>query len=167
MRHNTNEPIKYDFGCSANRRPGFIGVDINPESGADIIWDLTKPCPMIPENSADFVLTTHVMEHIPDPYQFDFLREIVRVLKPGAEFAIQVPHPGHDCAMVPEHQHWFSVQWAKDSIATFPGMCVTRIWSQHTPYFDQIKESLGLPDAVIENCFRNVCSEVVIEGYKV
>ncbi len=59
-----NLGVKYDIGCGANKIKGFIGVDIRPLPGVDIVADLERyPWP-IPSESASLVLCSHVLEHI-------------------------------------------------------------------------------------------------------
>lgn len=59
-----NLGVKYDVGCGANKIPGFIGVDIRPLPGVDIVVDLEKyPWP-IPSESGSMVVCSHVLEHI-------------------------------------------------------------------------------------------------------
>ena len=91
-----NLGIKLDIGCGANKQPGFVGMDIRPEAGVDIVQDLEKfPWPL-PDNSVSFATCSHVMEHI-NPAQFgfiDFMNEIWRVMKPGAELATAYPYAG-------------------------------------------------------------------------
>lgn len=56
-------------------------------SGMDVRGDLTKLC--FKDNCFDFVICSHVFEHIPDDLQA--MREIHRVMKPGSKALLQVP----------------------------------------------------------------------------
>ena len=39
--------IQLDIGCGANKQPGFVGIDIRPLDGVDIIHDLeVQPWPL-------------------------------------------------------------------------------------------------------------------------
>lgn len=70
----------------------YIGLDI--ESGlnydlvkADFLWDgVVMP---FENESFDVVLSTEVLEHVPDPYIY--MAEVRRVLKPGGVFFFTVP----------------------------------------------------------------------------
>ncbi len=70
----------------------YVGLDI--ESGlsyedvkADFLWDgVVMP---FENETFDFVFSTEVLEHVPDPYIY--LSEIRRVLKPGGVFFFTVP----------------------------------------------------------------------------
>lgn len=59
-----NQGIKLDIGCGASKQPGFVGLDIRPFPGVDIVQDLEKfPWPL-PDESVSFAMTSHVVEHI-------------------------------------------------------------------------------------------------------
>lgn len=67
-----NAQVHIDLGCGENKQNGFIGVDFRKMKGVDIVQDLTKfPWNNIPNNVADVVMTSHLLEHInpasPDP----------------------------------------------------------------------------------------------------
>lgn len=99
--------IRLDIACGANKQPGFIGIDILPLPGVDIVHDLNvHPWPL-PDECAIMAFASHIVEHIPkvmiffDPetrqmrtwFPFlAFMDEVWRILKPGAEFAIAAPH---------------------------------------------------------------------------
>jgi hypothetical protein len=53
-----------NLGCSDRKLPGFLNVDIRPESGADIIDDVTK-LESIKDESVDLIYACHLAEHIP------------------------------------------------------------------------------------------------------
>jgi SAM-dependent methyltransferase len=158
--------MRYDFGCGKAKRQRCIGVDSDPHSDADIIWDITKHCPHIPDNSAEYVWCSNVLEHIPHPYHLLAMQQILRVLKPGGVFEILVPHPGSDSAMVPDHKHWFTRQYINDVIAPWPEVAIDQIALKKTPYFDVIATRFGMPESMIEDVFRNVATEFIILGHK-
>jgi SAM-dependent methyltransferase len=58
-------------------------LDIDPDSGATYIADITKTT-MIPTNRFDAVFCTEVLEHVRDPFRA--ILEIKRILKPGGWF---------------------------------------------------------------------------------
>lgn len=61
-----------DLGCGENKRQGCIGVDFRKVEGVDIVQNLTIfPWLSLPDNVADVIYTSHLLEHInpdsPDP----------------------------------------------------------------------------------------------------
>jgi len=57
--------VRLDIGCGENKKPGSIGVDFREMEGVDIVQDLTMfPWKNIPDECADVVMASHVLEHI-------------------------------------------------------------------------------------------------------
>ncbi len=101
-----------DIGCGAAGFTNFcasqgaeiIFADINPDvvaaaeetlkhSAARALMPLVtdaNPIPL-PDNRVNKIIAMEVLEHVEDPAQF--LRELVRVAKPGAQFLLTVPDP--------------------------------------------------------------------------
>lgn len=79
-----------DVGCGRNKHPGAIGIDINPNTDADVIHDLgIVPYPF-PDDEFDEIVSNHVIEHVPDPTAF--VTELYRITKPGGRIKILTPH---------------------------------------------------------------------------
>jgi predicted SAM-dependent methyltransferase len=58
--------IKVDLGCGRQKRDGFVGVDANPESDADVICDLgIAPYPFY-DDSISEINFDHSVEHLGD-----------------------------------------------------------------------------------------------------
>ena len=58
---NNTKLIKLDIGCGKNKKEGFVGVDIDPNSKADIIASaLDLP---LKDNSVDEIQSLHLVEH--------------------------------------------------------------------------------------------------------
>jgi SAM-dependent methyltransferase len=107
-----SEDSVLDIGCGdgpfssfcAERGAEVIFADINAEkvaaiesmlknSAARAIQGLVtdaKPIPL-PDGRVNKIIAMEVLEHVEDPAQF--MRELVRVAKPGAQFLITVPDP--------------------------------------------------------------------------
>jgi hypothetical protein len=90
--------MQLNLGCGHRKLPGWVNVDIAAASNPDQVVDLEKlPWPW-PDNSADEVLLSHVLEHLggaTDVY-LGIIKELYRVCRDGASVSIIVPHPRHD-----------------------------------------------------------------------
>ncbi len=102
-----SSPKILDIGCSRNKMPEAIGMDIDPTSQADIFHDLNRfPYPL-EENSIDKIYAKHIIEHLDHPREF--LREIYRILKPGGTAFVETPHFSSRVAYSePEHKLFYS-----------------------------------------------------------
>jgi len=57
--------IRLDVGCGANKRPGWVGMDIRALEGVDIVHNILDfPWPLA-DNVACIVQLSHLLEHIP------------------------------------------------------------------------------------------------------
>jgi len=76
-------PKRYLLGDVAPSRAGVLKMDVT---------DINQP-----DNSFDFVICNHVLEHVPDDRKA--LKEIFRVLKSGGRAVLQTPYaPGLECS---------------------------------------------------------------------
>ena len=83
-----NKLIKLDIGCGENKKEGFVGIDIDPHSNADIISSALK-LPFSNE-SVDEIHSSHLVEHFSPKEAQKFFDEIYRVLKRGGSANIKV-----------------------------------------------------------------------------
>ncbi len=97
-----------DLGCGLRKRPGAIGIDVNPRSHADIIHDLNSfPYPF-PDNNFDEIICDNTLEHLDDLLKV--MEELHRIAKPSALVTIVVPFFSHQQAHTdPTHRHFFGV----------------------------------------------------------
>ena len=87
---NSKEPVIIELGCGARKKEGRIGIDAVDLPGVDIVADLEKGLPFLPDNSIDQIHCRHLLEHIRN---FESLMtEMVRVLKKDGTAHIFVPH---------------------------------------------------------------------------
>lgn len=96
-----------DVGCGSAKTPGAVGLDISPDTEADVVHDLNVfPYP-IADSSFDHVLMQDVLEHVMEPVRV--LEELHRVLRPGGRLQVRTPHFSSLLAYSdPTHQHYFS-----------------------------------------------------------
>jgi predicted SAM-dependent methyltransferase len=87
----SGNPIKLELGSGPREEmEGWISVDIGVS--ADIQLDLRKPLPF-PADSVDAVYSSHMLEHFTYPTpMLNLLREVHRILKPGAKISVAVPN---------------------------------------------------------------------------
>ena len=96
-----------DVGCGSSKFPGAVGLDISPDTEADIVADLDDfPYP-IESDSFDEILCQDVIEHVASPVQT--MTELHRIGRPGARVLIRTPHFSSVLAYSdPTHRHYFS-----------------------------------------------------------
>jgi predicted SAM-dependent methyltransferase len=98
--------MKLDIGSGPNPQTGFVGVDWKKYNKDIVVVDLNKKLPF-KSNSIDEVYTSHTLEHLIDP--MDMVKEIHRVLKPGAKCTIQVPYGMHPFSKKPNHKNYWNL----------------------------------------------------------
>lgn len=135
--NNTSRML--DLGCGTRKRPGSIGLDINPRSGADVIHDLSLfPYPF-EDNRFDEVVVDNVLEHLDDVVRT--MEELYRIGSHGAVVKIVVPYFRSVWAFVdPTHRRFFAV----DSFAYFdPASPVSKVY----PY----SQARFVPERIVFN----------------
>lgn len=106
------KPLRLDFGCGPNKLKEagkeFLGVDSIAFPGVDVVLDLTAKESSV--QNADFSVThtykawpwesgsvdevhaSHFLEHLEPKERIHFVNELYRILKPGGQARIIVPH---------------------------------------------------------------------------
>lgn len=85
-----SDPIKLEFGAGENRGiAGWTYADLNEE--CDLTLDLTQPLPF-PDNCVSVIYSSHLLEHFEYADLVKFLKECLRILKPGGVFSAAVPN---------------------------------------------------------------------------
>lgn len=85
-------PLRLDFGCGPHKREGFTGVDVRKFPGVDIVRNVAKGKWPWKDGSVDEAHCSHMLEHLTWPERVHFLNELHRVLKPGGQCQIIIPH---------------------------------------------------------------------------
>lgn len=97
-------PLRLDLGCGANKREGFLGVDISKDCGADLAFDLKRGTWPWDNESVDEVHCSHFFEHLSGPERIPFMAELWRVMKPGAKALFITPDcDSHRAIQDPTH----------------------------------------------------------------
>lgn len=95
-----------DVGCGRNKAAGAIGVDIDRNSNADIIFNLDQSIYPFKSNIFDVVICQDVVEHVENLRRF--FDEIHRISKAGTLVKIRTPHYSSWYAYNdPTHRHYF------------------------------------------------------------
>lgn len=99
-----------DYGCGGApyrelfaRATEYIGVDVAPGPRVDRLLredGLTSE----PEGSFDAVLSSQVLEHVPDPWRY--LAECRRVMKPGGEILLSTHGMFHEHGCPHDYHRW-------------------------------------------------------------
>jgi SAM-dependent methyltransferase len=118
LLHRLTDPAQFDLratgsgeildvGCGSKKHPGAVGIDLSPETDADIVHDLdVLPWPL-ESDSFDEILLQDVVEHLRDPY--GVFAEIHRIGRSGASVQLRTPHFSSALAYSdPTHVHYFS-----------------------------------------------------------
>lgn len=97
-----------DLGCGNRKRPGSIGIDVNPRTAADVVHDLNVfPYPFA-EDTFDVVYADNVIEHLAEPVRV--MEELHRITKVNALVKVIVPYFRSLWAYIdPTHRHFFTV----------------------------------------------------------
>ena len=96
-----------DIGCGNNKIKDAIGLDIDKDTQADIVWDLNKYPYPIENNAFANVYAKHIIEHINDPIAF--MNEVYRITKPDGTCFVETPHFScYVCYSEPQHKRYFS-----------------------------------------------------------
>ncbi|MGH2869252.1 MAG: class I SAM-dependent methyltransferase [Solirubrobacteraceae bacterium] len=96
-----------DVGCGSAKTPGAVGLDMSPDTDADVVHNLDEfPYPF-ETSSFDHVLMQDVLEHVHEPVRV--IEELHRVLRRGGRLQLRTPHFSSVLAYGdPTHRHYFS-----------------------------------------------------------
>lgn len=90
--HQVLEPIKINLGCGKEPTPGYVNLDWIDGEGVDIVHNLFEyPWPFR-DNSANYIKAIDVLEHMPPDQSIKFIEECHRILQPGGELFLTMPH---------------------------------------------------------------------------
>lgn len=115
---NLASPVRIDIGCGPRKAPGFIGVDIAPAPGVDIVADLGQAFPF-DDSTVDELRAHDVIEHLAD--RIHTMNEIWRICKPGAKVDVRVPSSdGRGAFQDPTHISFWNINSFKYYCVEFP-----------------------------------------------
>jgi predicted SAM-dependent methyltransferase len=90
LDYKSVRPFKVNIGCGHAPFAGWINVDLDPASNADILWDVTDGLPF-DNDSCTFIHTEHFLEHLAIQQGVRFLAECYRCLGRGGVVRIGMP----------------------------------------------------------------------------
>lgn len=111
-------PTKLNLGCGRFPKPGFVNVDWVKAPGVDVIHDLTRLPYPFEDSTFERIEADHVLEHLPEV--FEVMAELHRLLKPGGELVLRVPHFSRGFSH-PEHKRGFDATFPYYFDPSFPG----------------------------------------------
>ncbi len=86
----THAVRKLQIGAGFHRIPGWLDSDIQPRYPTTIYLDITESFPL-PSASFDYVLSEHIIEHVPYPGATNAALECFRILRPGGRIRFATP----------------------------------------------------------------------------
>lgn len=145
-----------DLGCGNRKRPGAIGLDINPHTDADVVHDLDHYPYPFEASSFDEIFADNVIEHLDNVIRV--MEELHRISKSGALIKIIVPFFRAKWAFIdPTHKHFFTVE----SMTYFePGHPHSKLYNYSTARFsvDKIVFNETIHRGWITNLVRMVAN---------
>jgi SAM-dependent methyltransferase len=91
---NSKKGIYLDLGCGRNKQAEFVGMDIRPLEGVDIVHDIEKIPYPLPDEICLSVLASHIVEHLKPWLFIDIMNELWRIMKPNGRLMIATPYAG-------------------------------------------------------------------------
>lgn len=83
-------------GGAPFKSPNVVNLDIAPGDGINVVWDCSKTPLPFADNTFDYIIANHVMEHIPN--WFECMKEMARIVKVGGQIEIWTPPVSSDAA---------------------------------------------------------------------
>ena len=94
-----SRPALLNIGCGSHFHGDWVNLDVAPRDSAVLAHDVTQhPLPFA-DGTFDAVYHSHVLEHLPKTEAPVFLKECLRVLKPGGVLRIAVPDLERICRL--------------------------------------------------------------------
>ena len=145
---------KLNIGCGINKHDDEFGIDLNPRSNADMIFDLNVTPWDIEDSKFESVRCDAILEHLHNFY--GVMEEIWRVSKNKTQVFINVPHFS-DIAMYndPTHVKFFT----SNSFDTLTG---NNRWS----YYTEARYEIVSLKIKLKSFFRYIGLEFLINASK-
>jgi predicted SAM-dependent methyltransferase len=121
-----------NLGCGRRLHPAWVNVDIAPQNPAVIRCNLSRGIPFA-DNSFDVAYHSHLLEHIRRADALPFLRECLRVLRPGGILRVATPDLERICRIyleklgraaagdAPHDYDWILLEMYDQTVRETPG----------------------------------------------
>jgi len=83
-------PRILDVGCGPKKHRGSIGIDMNPNTAADLLCNLDRGCLPFQDSVFDEVRAVHLIEHVENVIRT--MEEFHRVSRAGGVIFLVTPH---------------------------------------------------------------------------
>ena len=147
-------PVKLHLGCGDVHLDGWINVDANPDSLADVVMDFCRIGEALPASSVDEVMMIHSLSYLRLSQARELLAAIHRLLKAGGKFVVEFPDV-HKCALAIQQArgqpqpyleavralYAFDIEWIADRRAYTPHAFGWAAW-----HLEQELKSTGFRD---------------------
>ncbi|MBI4446461.1 MAG: methyltransferase domain-containing protein [Acidobacteria bacterium] len=90
LLNNHQQPIRLNLGSGRQPLPGWVNIDINPFSQAQLLLDIRDPWPF-KEGDVETIYMRHFLEHFTEAEVLAILAKCHRVLRTGGGLRIGVP----------------------------------------------------------------------------
>lgn len=141
-----------DLGCGNRKRAGAVGIDINPETAADIVHNLNETPYPFKDSEFDEIYADNVIEHLDDVLKV--MEELHRISRSGGMIKVIVPYFRAKWAFIdPTHRHFFTV----DSFSYFDPEHI------HNKLFNYSKARFKVERIVFNETIKR---RLLIEGLK-
>ena len=84
-----------NLGCGTTTypHPNVINLDAEAVDGVNLVWDLSKTPLPFEDNTFDFIIANHILEHVPN--WWECFKELARIVKVGGTVEIWLPGDGN------------------------------------------------------------------------
>ena len=102
-----NNLVALDLGAAHNKAEGYLGVDLYPNPGVDLVGDIFEVLEQMPNDSVGVIRANDFLEHIPD--KIKLFNEMYRVLCHGGMLLSYTPSSdGRGAFQDPTHVSFYN-----------------------------------------------------------
>jgi SAM-dependent methyltransferase len=183
--HKHEGPVRYLDHASAEELRAKYGADYGMRNRLDDIVDvdyvigkdMTLSDAVVHDAPFDYVIASHVIEHIPDP--IDWMEDIGRILRPGGILSLIIPDKRYcfdinrtltetsdlvDAYLRRLRQPSFRQVYDFESRAILDMVDTVAVWSRTADYSAVVRQDVADPDvAALDRCRRMQTSDEFVD----